>query len=81
MALAGRTAGESGEIQLIEVQDGAENPPLNRLMAFVNGNNLQGLAEYLKAFRDQVTPLTWENQGRNGQRYRARQLIAPKQAP
>lgn len=67
-----------GEAQRIELFEGGENPSIHALMAVIDYP--QQLRAFILEHKEATTPLPWDHQAEYGKLYRARQLIAPKEA-
>lgn len=67
----------AGELDVREVYETQENPPLSVLMSLIDSPNQ--LREYIIQHRDKVTPLSWDNQEEYGKLHRTKKLISPKE--
>lgn len=62
-----------GEVIHIEYYDTEVNPPLNKLSELLD--TPEELVKYVKEYKEQITPLPWDNQVEYGKIYRTRQLL------
>ena len=67
----------AGELDVREVYKTQENPPLSGLMSLIDSPTQ--LREYIIQHRDEVTPLSWDNQEEYGKLHRTKKLISPKE--
>ena len=62
-----------GDLQHIEYYENELNPPLEKLLELVD--QPEKMAQYVRQYSAEKTPLPWDNQVEYGKIYRARQLI------
>ena len=62
-----------GDLQHIEYYANELNPPLEKLLELVD--QPEKMAQYVRQYSAEKTPLPWDNQVEYGKIYRARQLI------
>lgn len=62
-----------GEVQHIEYFESEINPPIEKLLELVD--QPEKLAQYVRQYSAEKTPLPWNNQVEYGKIYRTRQLI------
>ena len=62
-----------GDLQHIEYYENELNPPLEKLLGLID--QPKKMAQYVRQYSAEKTPLPWDNQVEYGKIYRARQLI------
>ena len=62
-----------GEVQNVEYYEAEINPPIEKLLELVD--QPEELAQYVRQYSADITPLPWNNQVEYGKIYRTRQLL------
>ena len=62
-----------GDLQHIEYYENELNPPLEKLLGLID--QPKKMAQYVRQYSAEKTPLPWDNQVEYGKIYRAQQLI------
>ena len=62
-----------GEVKHIEYYDSEYNPPIEKLLEL--SDKPEELAQYVRQYSAEITPLPWDNQVEYGKIFRARQLL------